>query len=50
MGREAESPVQYFEQESPVWQGERSGVFEFLYKQVLLSVCDVSLRKMESPG
>jgi hypothetical protein len=38
MGRETESPVQYFEQEIPVWHGVRSGVFEFRYKQVLLCV------------
>jgi hypothetical protein len=50
MGRETESPVQYFEQEIPVCHGVRSGVFEFRYKQVLLCVCDGSLRKMENPG
>jgi len=50
MGREAVSPVQYFEQEIPVWHGVRSGVYEFRYKQVLLYVCDGALRKMESPG
>jgi hypothetical protein len=34
MGCEADSPVQYFEKEIPVWYGLRSGVFEFRYKQV----------------
>jgi hypothetical protein len=39
MGREAESPVQYFEQEIPVWHGVRSVVFEFRYKRVFVCAC-----------